>query len=178
MSLFPLPEFREAKMLKYAAVVICLLLIFLLDAEGHCPPETQCFGNGNYDVKAQTCECYARGRIGQSTGECCESVDCTDPNATCIHGYCGPDGFNCSRCHTGWTGPNCENVTSCFPWLHCVHGSCTKSRMKCECEPGWVGDLCDRSLCTVNCTFGACPQDPTKCECYENYYSPETGCDR
>ena len=167
----------EVKMLKSGTFVISLMLLCILEVDGTCPPETQCFGNGNYDAASQSCSCYARQRTGQYTGECCESIDCS-PNATCKHGYCGSDGITCSRCHTGWTGPNCNNVTSCFPWFPCKHGTCTKSRMKCDCEPGWVGDMCDRSLCTVNCTYGACPNDPKKCECYDNYLSPETGCDR
>ena len=178
MSISSLSEFKEVSMHRHEVVVlISLLYLLVLDVEGLCPPNTQCFGNGNYNAKAQSCKCYSRRRIGSFTGECCESVDCK-PNATCVHGFCGADGLTCKRCLTGWTGLNCEKVDSCFPWLHCVHGSCKKSRMKCECEPGWVGDLCDRSLCTVNCTYGACPNDPKKCECYENFYSPETGCDR
>lgn len=165
-------------MMKSAAFIICLLLLlFLLEVEGACVPETQCFGNGDYTAATQTCKCYAGRRTGLYTGECCESIDCKS-NATCKHGYCGPDGLTCSRCQTGWTAPNCDNVTSCFPWFPCKHGSCTKSRMQCDCEPGWVGDMCDRSLCAVKCIYGACPNDPNKCKCYENYLSPETGCDR
>ena len=166
-------------MLKYACPIIVLLLALVIkeEVESACPPETQCFGNGDYNPATQSCHCYPRRRVGQYTGECCESVGCK-PNATCKHGYCGADGVTCSRCLTGWNGTNCEKVESCFPWFSCKHGSCIKSRMKCECEPGWVGDLCDRSLCSVNCTYGACPNDPKKCECYENFLSPETGCDR
>ena len=178
MSISSLSEFKEVSMHRHEVVVlISLLYLLVLDVEGLCPPNTHCFGNGDYNAKAQSCKCYPRRRIGSFTGECCESVDCK-PNATCVHGFCGADGLTCKRCLTGWTGLNCEKVDSCFPWLHCVHGSCKKSRMKCECEPGWVGDLCDRSLCAVNCAYGACPNDPKKCECYENFYSPETGCDR
>ena len=151
---------------------ICVLLLFSLEVHSLCSPETECFGHGKYDRAKQTCECYSIPRMGQYTGECCESIDCDKPNATCKHGYCGPDGVTCEKCQTGWGGPNCENVTSCFPWFHCNHGSCTKSRSKCECESGWVGDLCDRSVCQVPCKFGSCPNDPKKCECYENYYGP------
>lgn len=164
-------------MLKYAYPIMGLLVLVIIEVESACPPETQCFGNGDYNSAAQSCHCYSRRRTGLYTGECCESIGCK-PNATCKHGYCGPDGLTCSRCHTGWNGTYCEKLESCFPWFPCKHGSCIKSRMKCECEPGWVGDLCDRSLCKVNCTYGACPNDPKKCECYENFLSPETGCDR
>ena len=173
---FPLQTLHPATMLGTGASVICLLFLFILQVQAHCDSETQCFGNGNYIAATQTCSCYARQRTGLYTGECCESIGCK-ANATCKHGYCGPDGLTCARCHTGWGGPNCENVTSCFPWFPCrQHGSCKRSRSKCDCEPGWVGDLCDRSLCAVPCKFGACPNDPKKCECYENYFGP--ACDR
>lgn len=164
-------------MRKTSTLVICLLfLVFLEVAQGLCPPETQCFGNGDHDKTKQTCRCYTRQRTGLYTGECCESIGCKE-NATCKHGYCGPDGLTCSRCQTGWGGANCDNVTQCFSWFPCRdHGSCTKSRSLCDCQPGWVGDLCDRSLCAVPCKFGACPNDPKKCECHENYFGP--GCDR
>lgn len=164
-------------MRKTETSVICLLLLFFLEVQGLCPPETECFGHGEYHSATQTCtKCESLRRTGQYTGECCESIRCNSPNATCKHGYCGPDGVTCKKCQTGWGGPNCENVTSCFPWLPCDHGSCTKSRFKCECEPGWVGDLCDRSVCQVPCKFGSCPHDPKKCECHENYFGQE--CER
>ncbi|XP_048577423.1 neurogenic locus notch homolog protein 1 [Nematostella vectensis] len=147
-----------------------------------CDPYTQCFGHGDYNAATQTCKCYTAAVInvhwGPYTGECCESIGCTNPNSTCKHGACAIDGTSCERCQTGWTGANCDNVTACFPWLACAHGRCTKSRFRCECDPGWHGDLCDRAMCNVPCHFGACPHDPNKCECYSNYYSPETGCDR
>ena len=157
---------------------LCVLLLNLIPGiQGACLADTQCFGNGDFNPTTKTCSCYARQRTGQYTGECCESVGCTSPNATCKHGYCDTDGEKCVRCMTGWTGPNCENVTSCFSWFPCrYHGSCKNSRSKCDCEPGWVGDLCDRSLCQVPCRYGACPNDPKKCECYDNFYGTE--CER
>lgn len=159
-----------------AIPVLCLLVMYNLEVQGLCPPDTECFGHGNYDRATQTCKCISISRTGQYTGECCESIGCK-PNATCKHGYCGPDGLTCKECQTGWKGTNCENVTSCFPWFPCKgHGSCKKSRSNCECESGWVGDLCDRSICQVPCKFGACPNTPDKCECHENFFG--LACDR
>ena len=157
------------------AEVILLAVLLCPGTQSLCPPETECFGHGIYDSGKQSCSCERLIRTGQYTGECCESIDCKT-NATCKHGYCGTDGSTCAKCQTGWSGADCSNVTSCFPWFPCKHGTCKKSRSRCECEPGWVGDLCDRSLCRVPCKFGACPNDPMKCECYENYFGPE--CER
>ena len=158
-------------MQKIAISVVCLLLMCSLEVQGLCPPDTECFGHGIYNISTQTCKCNSLPRTGQYTGECCESIGCKS-NATCKHGYCGPDGLTCKQCQTGWYGTNCENVTSCFPWFTCKRGTCTKSRSRCECEPGWVGDLCDRSICQVPCKFGSCPKDPNKCECHEHYFGP------
>lgn len=153
----------------FGTSVICLLL-FGLEIQGLCPPETECFGHGVYDKKNQTCICSSSIReIAPYTGDCCESIGCK-PNASCKHGKCDHDGVTCERCQTGWSGTNCTNVTSCFPWFSCEHGSCVKSRSLCECEAGWVGDLCDKTVCLVSCKFGSCPKDPMKCECHENYY--------
>ena len=148
MSISSLSEFKEVSMHRHEVVVlISLLYLLVLDVEGLCPPNTQCFGNGDYNAKAQSCKCYPRRRIGSFTGECCESVDCK-PNATCVHGFCGADGLTCKRCLTGWTGLNCKKVDSCFPWLHCVHGSCKKSGWSVNVNlAGWV-----------TCVIGPCVQ--------------------
>ena len=159
----------------HGEVILLVVVLLCPGTESQCPPETECFGHGIYDSREQSCSCDYLIRTGQYTGECCESIGCKQ-NATCKHGYCGGDGSTCARCQTGWSGADCSNVTSCFPWFPCKRGTCKKSRSRCECEPGWVGDLCDRSLCRVRCKFGACPNDPMKCECYENYFGAE--CER
>ncbi|EDO44736.1 predicted protein [Nematostella vectensis] len=170
------------RMLKPILICLAFAAFAIRGVLSLCDPYTQCFGHGDYNAATQTCKCYTAAVInvhwGPYTGECCESIGCTNPNSTCKHGACAIDGTSCERCQTGWTGANCDNVTACFPWLACAHGRCTKSRFRCECDPGWHGDLCDRAMCNVPCHFGACPHDPNKCECYSNYYSPETGCDR
>ena len=166
---------RRMKMQMVGASIL-LLVLFSVDVFCLCPPKTECFGHGIYDRKNETCNCSSSIKgIGPYTGECCESIACKS-NATCKHGFCGPDGVTCANCQTGWGGVNCTEVKSCFSWFSCAHGTCVKSRSTCECEPGWVGDLCDRTVCLVRCKFGSCPRDPMKCECHEHYFG--TACEK
>lgn len=119
-----------------SALLLVLLIAIPLTTctAGQCPAETQCYGHGDWTAATQTCKCYSNGynkqwesRYGSYTGECCTSVECSNPNSTCAHGICS-DGKNCARCQTDWTGKDCDNATSCFPWLPCKHGKCVKSR--------------------------------------------------
>lgn len=57
-----------------------------------------------------------------------------------------------------------ENNFHCYPkqdgclnGFPCENGICVKndSQIKCLCEPGWIGDMCDRR-CFLNCNGGTC----------------------
>ncbi|XP_061197405.1 uncharacterized protein LOC133205578 [Saccostrea echinata] len=75
-----------------------------------------------------------------------------------------------------------KNRFHCYPKKHecpsglpCENGICMKngSLIKCLCEPGWIGDMCNRN-CSLNCNGGACyrsSEDPdgATCICNQGY---------
>ncbi|GFO20385.1 interleukin-1 receptor accessory protein-like isoform x5, partial [Plakobranchus ocellatus] len=62
----------------------------------------------------------------------------------------------------------------CFQGFVCVHGACHFGALRCECDPGWKGQLCDQ-LCPIDCgPSGRCRETEDYprsiyCDCLSGY---------
>ncbi|XP_071498841.1 IgGFc-binding protein-like, partial [Diadema antillarum] len=144
-----------------------------------CVPESQCgcVADGFYlpvgsllltPDCSQYCECNQGGNLN------CTEVAC-DPNAQCDV----VDGETRCVCNPGYDtvgfGFTCLDINEC-EGDPCVNGTCIngENQFTCDCNPGWVGDLCDdRDDCfTQPCRNGApCidGMDTFTCSCLQGW---------
>lgn len=77
----------------------------------------------------------------------------------------GPEGYKVCSCYQGWLGTDCSRKApppSCP--LDCIAGRCVRDTgyfpMRCKCDPGYTGEVCDKALppkITTEAEPGMCP---------------------
>ena len=137
-----------------------------------------CSNRGRCNVKSGDCHCFkgfgsSDGRANVGTkGDCGKDVDpitsCPGKEVECSgHGVCsGSPEYTCD-CHRGWTGGDCGERTcpEGFTWFgppsddqvahdtkaECSNrGHCNREDGECQCESGFTGAACDRTVCPTD----------------------------
>eukprot|EP00761_Pharyngomonas_kirbyi_P010794 gb/GECH01010817.1/.p1 GENE.gb/GECH01010817.1/~~gb/GECH01010817.1/.p1 ORF type:complete len:668 (+),score=115.84 gb/GECH01010817.1/:1-2004(+) len=127
--------------------------------------------NGTLTLESSSVSDNSAERFGDSS-MCNSAYLNIDSDSEIQESKCRPYGIFCEdKCIiNGETDPSeiCDeynkiNLECRYTCPDCVHGSCSSNKGYCECEEGWIGDLCDTVPCESpdcnghgNCNNGTC----------------------
>ena len=161
-----------------------------------CPLD--CSGSGTCDGVTGTCQCDSKFTGAGCNQPACPNGcfgkgSCSQGKCTCnpgyrgddcsiryvLHGSCSKESMECTCKNVTepafpgqiWTGDDCSSK-SCEDPTCGGRGTCGKDGI-CECENGFFGEKCERSMCPSECSFrGRCVETDdgsSVCDCDEGY---------
>nr|XP_022325495.1 von Willebrand factor D and EGF domain-containing protein-like isoform X4 [Crassostrea virginica] len=133
---------------------------------------------GNKGFRCGPCPRFYRG----------DGIECSKTDSDiCKYGVCSKDercdnmvaypGYRCSPCPPGYHGDgrNCKAVCK----INCQNGGTCVDGSRCQCRPGFDGNMCEREVCSVRCLNGGRCHMGNQCLCprdYTGYYCQTPVC--